>query len=283
MDKVSSLLQDHLPPLFPVHCFIFEQRIFPFFCQVLKEVGPEVRDVVFSSDGSWNAAAEINDAVQKTDKKTSSEEDASLKCGSPNTIMDFMDLTEIDDVMDAITDHETTDGKLRPTHTSLVNSSVATLDTSGDVESRAQMACVSISTPSYIASPSNSSNAQFTTLMPQRGMYPPYMLMQHPGSNPYPPASFGPFPSIPRPIMVTPALPAQAPSNVQQHRSANDRNTSIQYGFPTVSLTSSVAPVVNTIPPNPHYLQQNSYFPLYVYPGAQVNFLLLIASSLTLC
>ncbi|KAL3818016.1 hypothetical protein ACJIZ3_003921 [Penstemon smallii] len=94
-------------------------RIDQKIVKILNEVGPKVTDIVLSSDGSWNTAMEIADTTRiPEDRTTHSGKNDSTQpenVSVPDTPMDVFDLTQTDDVMDAVLTHETEDRKFNPT------------------------------------------------------------------------------------------------------------------------------------------------------------------------
>ncbi|KAK4389239.1 E4 SUMO-protein ligase PIAL2 [Sesamum angolense] len=78
--------------------------------QVLKEVEANVSDIIFSSDGSWQAVMKSDDVIQKPEKKTSTTGNND----SPEPV-GLLDLTQTDDAMDNTTTCETEDRKLSQT------------------------------------------------------------------------------------------------------------------------------------------------------------------------
>ncbi|KAL0298076.1 UNVERIFIED_CONTAM: E4 SUMO-protein ligase PIAL2 [Sesamum angustifolium] len=77
---------------------------------VLKEVEANVSDIIFSSDGSWQAVMKSDDVIQKPEKKTSTTGNND----SPEPV-GLLDLTQTDDAMDNTTTCETEDRKLSQT------------------------------------------------------------------------------------------------------------------------------------------------------------------------
>ncbi|XP_020550647.1 E4 SUMO-protein ligase PIAL2-like [Sesamum indicum] len=162
------------------HVCFADIRIDQKMVKVLKEVEANVSDIVFSSDGSWQAVKNSDAAIQKPEKKTSITENND----SPEPV-DVLDLTQTDDAMDNTITCETEDRKLSQTacqsqsvtQTMAVNPLIANTNyvntSSTDVEydfwsgvylstfglassnfpSNELVAAVSVSTSNFIASP----------------------------------------------------------------------------------------------------------------------------------
>ncbi|KAL0312537.1 UNVERIFIED_CONTAM: hypothetical protein Sradi_5653000 [Sesamum radiatum] len=86
------------------------QRLVLDVSQVLKEVEANVSDIIFSSDGSWQAVMNSDDAIQKPEKNAS----ITGNKDSPEPV-GLLDLTQTDDAMDNTTTCETEDRKLSQT------------------------------------------------------------------------------------------------------------------------------------------------------------------------
>ncbi|KAL3498910.1 hypothetical protein ACH5RR_041642 [Cinchona calisaya] len=98
------------------HCCCTDIRIDQNMVKVLKEVGENVSDVIISSDGSWKAIMESDDHAEKgQDKFPNVEQDEPTRPDSTslsNGLPDLMDLTEMDDVIDAVGACEAEDRKV---------------------------------------------------------------------------------------------------------------------------------------------------------------------------
>ncbi|KAG8382192.1 hypothetical protein BUALT_Bualt05G0051200 [Buddleja alternifolia] len=276
--------------------------------QVLKEVGPNVSDIIFSSDGSWNAVPESNDAVQKPDDKTEKTLDNSQdKSPQPE---DVLDLTQTDDAMDAaVATHEIADKKLLSPHqsqfttptipsnppianTNDVNQNNVSLDNdfwsgiymstfgqgSSNVRPDPPVLTDSFVSPNREIEAFHGNNALGTPSMPQTGtpLSNVLQLQQYQFGNPIVTNEYGRFPSFPRNVTRTPtavqALPAQTPTSVLQQTISprNSVNASLSNGLSAASQTSPS--IRNSLPQaNPHQVSQMSSSLLYQRPVVQQN------------
>ncbi|KAK4435410.1 E4 SUMO-protein ligase PIAL2 [Sesamum alatum] len=146
---------------------------------VLKEVEANVSDIIFSSDGSWQAVMNSDDAIQKPEKTSNTGNN-----DSPEPV-GLLDLTQTDDAMDTATTCETEDRKFSQTdcqsqsvmqtmavnphiaNTNNVNPSSTNVDddfwsgvylstfglASSNVPSNELVGAVSVSTSNFLASP----------------------------------------------------------------------------------------------------------------------------------
>ncbi|KAI3468680.1 hypothetical protein Pfo_025343 [Paulownia fortunei] len=162
------------------HVCFADIRIDQKMVKVLKEVEANVSDIIVSSDGSWNAVMDSDDAIQKPEDKNSDTGDSE----SPQPV-DLLDLTRTDDGMDGVTTYETEDRKISRsvcqsqsiTQTMAGNPHIANTDNvnqriahvgddfwsgiylstlgqgSSNVPSNEQIAGVFVSTSNYVASP----------------------------------------------------------------------------------------------------------------------------------
>lgn len=100
------------------HCCFTDIRIDQNMVKVLKEVGENVNDVIISSDGSWKAIMESEDhAENRQDKFPSADQEEPTQPDSTslsNAPPDLLDLTEIDDVMDAVDISDAEERKVFP-------------------------------------------------------------------------------------------------------------------------------------------------------------------------
>lgn len=256
------------------------------FSQVLKEVGPNVSDIIVSSDGSWNAVMESEDTIEKPEDRTfNTGQDESPQPA------DVLDLTLTDDAMDAVAAYETEDKKhsskahesqimtqttaINPpvVNTNGVNQSSSHLDNdfwsgiymstfglgSSNVRPNAQTAGVSVST-SVLTESFTSPNREVealhhnivTTSAPQSGTSLPntLQLQQYQLVNPSVTNECVRFPSVARHVTRTPsavqALPAQTPTSVLNRSSTNGANSFIPNGLSAASQTSPAVPNLTT-------------------------------------
>lgn len=256
--------------------------------KVLKEVGPNVSDIIFSSDGSWNAAMESEDITEKPEDKTSS----TGRDESPQP-PDIMDLTQNDDPMDVIDVSEVEDRK----HSLTANAQTTSINTNGlnqsssqtendfwteiymstfgqgslnarpNVQSAGPSPPTSVSTESFTST--NREVGVFhhpgvaTTPAPHTGtsllntlQFPQYQLGNTPISD------YGRLSSVPRHITRTPsavqALPAQTPASVMQRSLSNGARPFTPIGLSAASQASPAVPNVTTNRASPHQVQPNS-------------------------
>ncbi|GFP92619.1 hypothetical protein PHJA_001406100 [Phtheirospermum japonicum] len=194
--------------------------------QILKETGPNVTDVLISSDGSWNDVTDSDDTIRKPGDTTSN----TVRDESPQPA-DVFDLTETDDAMnDIITSSETIDRKNLPNPQNLTTQSNSQddywsamfLSTFGMVAPNVRPNASQVA-GSVLTSPVTD-GALDTIPVPQNMMQlQQYQFVNSPVSNEY-----GRFPSLPRNVTRTPtavqALPAQAPTSHLQRSYTNSAN-----------------------------------------------------------
>ncbi|KAI3453760.1 hypothetical protein Pfo_010423 [Paulownia fortunei] len=270
------------------HVCFTDIRIDQNMVKVLKEVGPNVSDVIVSSDWSWNAVMESEDTLKKPEDKTfNTGQDESPQPA------DVLDLTQTDDAMDAVATHETEDRKYFPnaheheffTQTTAINPHIAnindvnqssshvandfwsgvymsTFGLSSNIRPSGQIAGVSVSTSvstDSFTSPNREveafhGNALDTASVPQSGTSLPntLQLQQYQFGSPPITNEYGRFPSVPRHVTRTPtavqALPAQTPTSILQRSSTNSVNTFIPNSFSAALQASTAAPNFSTTP-----------------------------------
>ncbi|KAL7111755.1 hypothetical protein ACP275_05G109700 [Erythranthe tilingii] len=270
-------------------------RIDQNIVKVLKEVGPNVSDIIVSSDWSWNAVNETEDTAKKP------EEDNTFSTGHDSSPQpaDVMDLTQTEDAMVAFPTRETTeDVKHFPdarqsqplTQTAAVNTNDAN-QTGGPLANNfwSDMLMSTFVPPSN-ARPNaqiggnipidtftntnreleafhGSNNALDTTSAANTLPLQQYQFRNTPVNNDY-----GRFQSAPRHITRVPnavqALPAQSPTSVLQRGSVNSHNSftpnSLSTTAPNFSTASRAHP--HQVPPVSsssllqHIQQQNRSF-----------------------
>lgn len=263
--------------------------------QVLKEVGPNVSDIIVSSDGSWNAAKESEDTTENSENKT-------LNAGrdeSPQPA-DILDLTETDDPMDVNDAYEIQDIK----HSAKDNAQTAAINTNnvnqssthnendfwtgmymstfgmGSVNARPDVQATGPSaSTSLLAESSNSTNreggpfhhnAVAATSAPHTLQFPQYQL-----GNPPVISDYGRLSSVPRHITRTAsavqALPAQTPASFLQRSSINGASPFATNGLSAPSQASSAAPSSTTNRASPHQVPPiSSSSPLLQHSSVQV-------------
>ncbi|KAL0408131.1 UNVERIFIED_CONTAM: E4 SUMO-protein ligase PIAL1 [Sesamum radiatum] len=252
----------------------------------LKEAGPNVSNIVVSSDGSWNAVME-DDTVQNPDDETfNTGEDESSQ---PT---DVLDLTQTDDAAYAVSAYEAEDRKhfsdadrqfmdqtraINPhiANTNDVNQS--STHVANDFRSGTYTPTIGLGLPSNVrpnqeidgcpvatsvldhpfTSPSQEveafrGNALVTASTSQSGtsLANTSQLQQYQFGNPYITSEYGRFPSIRRHVSRTPiavqALPAQTPTSVLQQSSRDTVNVFTQNGLSAASPVSPSVPNSST-------------------------------------
>ncbi|KAL8537622.1 hypothetical protein ACS0TY_012661 [Phlomoides rotata] len=210
--------------------------------KVLQEVGPNVSDVMFFADGSWNAVTESEDANHNSEDNTGHNDSR-----QPANVLD---LTETDDAMDAVPTYE--DGKHSSTahETQMSNSnhdywSELLISTFG-------MGSSNIQPSELTAGGSLTSSALMTD------SFTPDRLLDaiNQFGNPSMSNEFGRFPPIPG--NITRIIPTQAPS-AHQWSSTNDPNSFMHIGPSSASQTSPAASNLTATRGTPR--QQNFAFP----------------------
>ncbi|CAA2992412.1 E4 SUMO- ligase PIAL2-like isoform X2 [Olea europaea subsp. europaea] len=247
------------------HVCFTDIRLDQKMAKVLKEVGPNVKEVIISSDGSWNAVIETEDTTKKPEDKTSNVgHDAPSEIestGLPGAPVEILDLTEIDDGMDAVATRESEDTKLSPTacqslsmtqtpsvnpqmaNTCDVNQNIGQIDEdfwsgiymstfgTGTSNVRSNLPIAGVSSRELDAF---HGNVPLSTSVPESETALPNILQlqQYQFGNSNMSNEYGRLPSISSHVTRTPiaiqALPAQAPASVLQQRSRNSTNTFMQ-------------------------------------------------------
>ncbi|KAL0393600.1 UNVERIFIED_CONTAM: E4 SUMO-protein ligase PIAL2 [Sesamum latifolium] len=247
--------------------------------QVLKEVEANVSDIIFSSDGSWQAVMNSDDAIQKPEKKTS----ITGNKDSPEPV-GLLDLTQTDDAMDNTTTCETEDRKLSQTacqsqsvtQTMAVNPLIAnsnyvnpsSIDVEHDFWSGVYLSTFGLASSNF---PSNELVAAFS--VSPNGEVEAFLQCQF--GNATITNEYGRLPCIPRHVTRIPsavqALPAQASSSVLQQMSRDNVNALIHNGLSAASQASPASPMMSNpvLHPSPHQLPQMSSSPLHHYPHIQ--------------
>lgn len=206
--------------------------------QVLKEVEPNVSNIIISSDGSWTAVMESDDTVTKPVDKTSNsgQDDDSPQ---PSNILD---LTLTDDVMDDVPTYEAEDRK-HPllTQTTAVNPNTNNGNQSGGQVDNDFWSGMYMSTfGSSNAQPNELTSGAFasSSVLAESFINSPngeVEAFQYQFGNASVSNEYGRFPSVPRHITRTPtavqALPAQTPTSVLQRSSTNRLNSCITNGL----------------------------------------------------
>ncbi|KAL0327750.1 UNVERIFIED_CONTAM: hypothetical protein Sangu_1853000 [Sesamum angustifolium] len=274
-------------PLLYINVIIFTEHMMVLeFSQILKEAGPNVSNIVVSSDGSWNAVME-EDTVQNPDDETfNTGEDESSQ---PT---DVLDLTQTDDAIYAVSACEAEDRKhfsdadrqfmdqtkaINPhmANTNDVNQSSTHVAT--DFRSGIYTPTVGLGLPSNVrlnpeiagcpvstsvlthpfTSPSQEveafrGHALVTASASQSGTSLPNtsQLQQYQFGNPSITNEYGRFPLVRRHVSRTriavQALPAQTPTSVLQQSSRNSVSAFTQNGLSAASPVSSSVPNSST-------------------------------------
>lgn len=282
-----------------------------FSCQILKVVGPKVSDVVFSSDGSWNAVTGDEETTEKAEDKTSNtQRDESQQPG------DILDLTQTDDLMDIVDISDIEDRKFPSTANVQTNQSSthnendfwegifwSTLGPgSSNMQPNVQSTVPSASPTSNLTGPSAAAtsnltetftstnreagafqqNVATTTSMPLTRSSSPNTLQYTQFGNSDVIRDYGSPSSVPRHISRTAnavqALPAQTPaSRLQRSSSTNGVGPFTPNGLSPGSQASPAAPNLNTSGASPHQVQSNSSSsPLLQHSTTQVMFFLVL-------
>ncbi|KAL6549919.1 hypothetical protein OROMI_020407 [Orobanche minor] len=262
--------------------------------EVLKEAEPNVTDIIISSDGSWNAVMDSDDANQKPE--------------SPQ-IENLLDLTRTDDIMDFVISTNVEDRKLT-TNISQNQSAARTISiashiantvndanqtnahieddfwsgivfpnsqlneqSANDFSNRVGIASPPVLTDSFTTNGQvedfSGNNTVFGTSVPQRepSMLNTLQMQQYQYGNANFTAEYGSVPCLPRNVTRIPtavqALPAQPSASMLQQR-CRSRLATMQ--------GSSGAPVVSSsaIRPNSHQISHTFSSPLHQYSGIQV-------------
>ncbi|KAL2544258.1 E4 SUMO-protein ligase PIAL2-like [Forsythia ovata] len=264
------------------HVCFTDIRLDQNMAKVLKEVGPNATEVIISSDGSWNAVMETDDATKKPEDKTSNVgHDASSEiesAGLADAPVEILDLTEIDDVIDGVATRESEDRKLSPTtrqslsmtktpsvnpqmaNTNDVNQNIAQIEDefwSGIYLSTFGTGTSNVRSNPPIAGVSNQElevfhgNVPLATSVPESETALPnnLQLQQYQFGNPNMSNEYGRLPSISSHVTRTPiaiqALPAQTPTSILQQRSRNCTNTFMQ---DSPSAASQASPSTRLVP-----------------------------------
>lgn len=233
------------------HVCFTDIRIDQNMVKVLKEVGENVADVIFSADGSWKAVEIDDDTNQSHVKTPTSKQDGPTQ--QENT-QDIMDLTQGDDMMDnEIGNFDIEDRK--PSITNLTkqgmdNTSENNQNTGSHVEddfwsgiylstygSGASSSAETIITGGVsLSTPSTQNNALVATSATPNQYSSPTNLQLQPFESSNMSNEYGRIPLIPRHINRSPiavqALPAQPAGSVPQQRSRTTLNTSNSQDYP---------------------------------------------------
>ncbi|XP_073042844.1 uncharacterized protein [Primulina eburnea] len=261
------------------HVCFTDLRIDQKMVKILEEVGTNVTDVIFASDGSWNVVMETDDNTHTSEDKTSkSGQNESPQTESDvliNVPVDIVDLTQ-NDSMD-VTPNETEDRKLSSTTQTLVVDPYRT-NTNDENQSNARaeddswlrifMSTLNAqdlgaysSTSNHIAAPAGlpeipitapnrvctfAGNALASTSVPQS--HPSFqntlLPQQYQFGNPTITNEYGRFPSVSRQVSRTP-IAVQAPHTtapVLQQRSTDSVSTFMQNGLSAAYQAYPTAP-----------------------------------------
>lgn len=264
----------------------------------MKEVGPNVIDIIVSSDGSWNAVMESEETTEKPEDKTSNTgRDESPQPG------EVLDLTQIDDPMDVSDASGTEDRK----HSSMANAQATSINPhlantndanqssthiesdfwTGMYMSTFGLGSSNVQPNGQTGSSASTSNitesfavTTSTTSAPQTGFslsqYQQYQLGNYPVISDYGRPSAVPR-HITRTASAVQALPAQTPAPVLQRSSSANASSSrfTPNGLSAASQASPAAPNLTTNRASPHQVPPSSYTsPLPQHPSIQVTFVL---------
>ncbi|KAH6830031.1 hypothetical protein C2S53_004148 [Perilla frutescens var. hirtella] len=284
------------------HLSFSDIRIDQKMCKILKEVGPNVSDIIVSSDGSWNAVMESEDTTEKAEDNTSSTRDESTQPA------DIMDLTQTDDPMDIIGASEIEDIKLSSkdnAQTTAINTNDFNQSSSqvendfwagiymstfgqGSLSARpnVQTADTSAST-SVLTEPFASTNREVggfhhnavaTTSAPQIGASLPNTIQfpQYQLGNPTISDYGGRLSSVPRHITRTAsavqALPAQTPTSILQRSLSNGGGPFTPNGLSAASQASPTIQNLTASRASPHQVPPiSSSSPLLQHSNIQQN------------
>ncbi|XP_047976483.1 E4 SUMO-protein ligase PIAL2-like isoform X1 [Salvia hispanica] len=267
------------------HVCFSDIRIDQKMVKILKEVRPNISDIIVSSDGSWNAAMEGEEMTEKPEDKTlNTERDESLQ---PE---ELLDLTQTDDPMDVSDASGTEDSR----HSSVANAQTTSINphlaitndanqssthterdfwagiymsTFGlgtlDVRPNAQTTGPSASTSNLTEVGAFHHNAVATTSTPQTGtplpQYQQYQLGNSPVISDYGMPSAVPS-HITRTASVVQALPANTSApTLQPSTSANAASSSCTTN--SLSVASQASPAASN-------LTSNHASPLQAPPGS---------------
>ncbi|CAI9755479.1 unnamed protein product [Fraxinus pennsylvanica] len=222
------------------HVCFTDIRLDQNMAKVLKEVGPNAKEVIISSDGSWNAVIETDDAMKKPEDKTSNVgHDAPSEIestGLADAPVEILDLTEVDDVIDAVATRESEDRKLSPT----AHQSLSMTQTPSVNPQMANTDDVSQNIDQIDEDFWSESEAALTNIL---------QLQQYQFGNSNMSNEYGRLPSISSHVTRTPiaiqALPAQTPTSVLQQRSRNSTNAFMQNN---PSVASEASPSARLVP-----------------------------------
>ncbi|CAK9141950.1 unnamed protein product [Ilex paraguariensis] len=248
-------------------CFT-DIRIDQNMVKVLKEVGENVADVIISADGSWEATKESEDPTdQPHDNTPNCKQDGSVHQESaifPNAPPDVLDLTEGNDVMDAVGNEDRKPSPancLSQSNTEILTTCLNTYHMNEVNENSSRIGQVSVPAPSnYMPSPvltdavspalnreveAFGGNAILASSVPDSQLPVPANLQvqQSQFGNSSLSNENQRFPSIPRHVSRTPiavqALPVQNSIHVTTQRSRNSLNTLAPCGPSAASQSSS--------------------------------------------
>ncbi|KAL3619227.1 hypothetical protein CASFOL_036797 [Castilleja foliolosa] len=231
------------------HVCFTDIRIDKKMVKILKETGPNVTDVLISSDGSWDDVTDRDNTMQKS-------EDTTLNTvrDESSQLADVLDLTETDGAMnDIITSSETLDRINLPnqqnltTHSNLQDAywSAMFLSTFGamppNIMPNASQVAGSVLTSPVRDDALDTISVPQTTIQLQQSQF-----VNSPVSNEY-----GRFPSLPRNVTRTPtaiqALPAQASTpNLQRSYSNSANAVSPNSRSATLQASPAAAPIFSS-------------------------------------
>ncbi|KAK4400897.1 E4 SUMO-protein ligase PIAL2 [Sesamum angolense] len=243
---------------------------------ILKEAGPNVSNIVVSSDGSWNAVMEEDALAKLKIEKHFSDADRQ-----------FMDQTK------AINPHmaNTNDVNQSSTHVATdfrsgIYTPTVGLGLPSNVRLNPEIAACPVSTSVLthpFTSPSQEveafrGHALVTASASQSGTSLPNtsQLQQYQFGNPSITNEYGRFPLVPRHVSRTPiavqALPAQTPTSVLQQSSRNSVSAFTQNGLSAASPFSPSVPNSSTpFRANTHQVSQMASSPMVQRPSIQQN------------
>ncbi|XP_057810435.1 E4 SUMO-protein ligase PIAL2 isoform X2 [Salvia miltiorrhiza] len=253
------------------HVCFSDIRIDQKMVKILKEVGPNVSDIIFSSDGSWNAVMESDETTEKPEDNTSnSGRDESPQPG------DILDLTLTDDPMDVFDASGIVDRKqslMANAQTTSINPHLANTSDANQSSTHIEsdfwagiyMSTLESFTPTNREVGAFHHNAVATPSAPQTGAPLPQYQLYQVGNSPVI-SDYGMPSAVPRHITRTAsavqALPAQTPAApiLQRSSSANAASSPCTpNGLSAASQASHAAPNLTTNRASPHQVPPNAY------------------------
>lgn len=211
--------------------------------QILQKVGPDVCDVIFGSDGSWNAVTESEDGNHNSEDNTGQN-----VSGQP---ADILDLTQTDDAMDAIPTYESP---------SLI---AHEMPNTNNVDSD-YWASVFMST--FGSDPSNVQPTELTAGVPLTSSvltesFTPDRSLEafNQSGNPSTSNEHGRYPLIPENITRTQNAATSLPGPALQWNSTNDLNSYYQNGLSAASQASPTASNFTATRGTPHQVSLISF------------------------